>query len=147
MFDMAKARLIRIGLVPVDWLLAIIGPRYDLFAWFFRTTPPPVVSWLGRLRAVRAGDLAIRRVPAYREFIRSHHVTRADMTSLRLPPTDKRNYVDAFSIQDRCVGGALSFVDTSIDESSGSTGTPYNRNYPYQAAWTQVTHHPRREPS
>ena len=21
------------------------------------------------------------------------------------------------------------------------------RNYPYQAAWTQVTHHPRREPS
>ena len=22
-----------------------------------------------------------------------------------------------------------------------------NRNYPYQAAWTQVTHHPRREPS
>ena len=23
----------------------------------------------------------------------------------------------------------------------------FNRNYPYQAAWTQVTHHPRREPS
>ena len=22
-----------------------------------------------------------------------------------------------------------------------------DRNYPYQAAWTQVTHHPRREPS
>ena len=24
---------------------------------------------------------------------------------------------------------------------------PLSRNYPYQAAWTQVTHHPRREPS
>ena len=24
---------------------------------------------------------------------------------------------------------------------------PLTRNYPYQAAWTQVTHHPRREPS
>ena len=23
----------------------------------------------------------------------------------------------------------------------------FNRNHPYQAAWTQVTHHPRREPS
>ena len=27
------------------------------------------------------------------------------------------------------------------------TGARIHRNYPYQAAWTQVTHHPRREPS
>ena len=26
-------------------------------------------------------------------------------------------------------------------------GGALSRNYPYQAAWTQVTHHPRREPS
>ncbi len=126
MFHRAKARLIRIGLVPFDWVLAFIGPRYPLFEWFFRTTPPSVVAWLSRLRAIRASDMAIRRVPAYRDFIRSHRIPRTDLTGLRLPLTDKQNYVDAYSIQDRCVGGALSFVDTSIDESSGSTGTPYN---------------------
>ena len=27
------------------------------------------------------------------------------------------------------------------------TVTSLNRNYPYQAAWVQATHHPRREPS
>ena len=35
-------------------------------------------------------------------------------------------------------GGAAIFLDSERELS---------RNYPYQAAWTQVTHHPRREPS
>jgi phenylacetate-CoA ligase len=43
-----------------------------------------------------------------------------------LPETDKRSYVDRFGLLDRCVAGAVPFPGTTIDESSGSTGTPYN---------------------
>ena len=44
----------------------------------------------------------------------------------KLPETDKPSYVDRYGLLDRCVGGAVPFPGTTIDESSGSTGTPYN---------------------
>ena len=34
-----------------------------------------------------------------------------------------------------------------LDQDPVADITVLSRNYPYQAAWTQVTHHPRREPS
>ena len=37
--------------------------------------------------------------------------------------------------------------DLSCGRPSGSHNRRRTQNYPYQAAWTQVTHHPRREPS
>ena len=43
-----------------------------------------------------------------------------------LPETDKATYVDRWSLEDRCVGGRIPLRGTTIDESSGSTGTPYN---------------------
>ncbi len=33
------------------------------------------------------------------------------------------------------------------DTAISTVRTYLNRNYPYQAAWVQATHHPRREPS
>src|SRR4029450_1322828 len=43
-----------------------------------------------------------------------------------LPETDKKSYVDRYGLLERCVGGAVPYPGTTIDESSGSTGTPYN---------------------
>ena len=119
-------RTIRLVLVPVDVILSLVGPRYHLYFWVFRVVPPSVFEWLGRLRTIRASVHAIRKVPAYREFTKSHNVSAGDIAALRLPPTDKENYVKDFSIQERCINGRLPLVDTAIDESSGSTGTPYN---------------------
>jgi phenylacetate-CoA ligase len=45
---------------------------------------------------------------------------------VRLPVTDKTSYVKAFSTEDRCLDGRIPMVGTEIDESSGSSGTPYN---------------------
>ena len=118
--------LIRISLVPVDWILSIIGPQYTLFYWFFRIAPPALVAWVGRLRAIRAADHAIRRVPAYQDFASSLSVSNRDITALRVPPTDKQNYIDVFPIHRRCLGGSLPSAHTAIDESSGSSGNPYN---------------------
>ena len=47
-------------------------------------------------------------------------------SSTALPETDKASYVDRFGLVERCIGGAVPYAGTTIDESSGSTGTPYN---------------------
>lgn len=59
------------------------------------------------------------RVPAYCDFLEEH-------PGERIPETDKRSYVERFPIQERCVDGELPLRHTMIDESSGSTGTPFN---------------------
>jgi phenylacetate-CoA ligase len=85
---------------------------------------------MGRLRAERASHRAIRRVPAYRRFLEDagvHGEERLPFGILRsLPETDKRNYIDPYSLEERCIDGRFTFRGTMIDESSGSTGTPYN---------------------
>src|SRR5450759_3273311 len=82
------------------------------------------------LRAERAAWRAVRNVPAYRRFLRDAGVRGRSLFPLgimgRLPETDKRTYVDRFGLLDRCVGGSVPYAGTTIDESSGSTGTPYN---------------------
>ena len=85
---------------------------------------------MGRLRAERAAYRAIRRVPAYRRFLERaglHGEEHLPLGILKgLPETDKRNYIDPYSLEDRCIDGRFTFRGTMIDESSGSTGTPYN---------------------
>jgi phenylacetate-CoA ligase len=44
----------------------------------------------------------------------------------RVPVTDKETFVKRYPIEDRCWGGALPTRGVTIDESSGSTGTPTN---------------------
>ena len=118
--------IVRLILLPMDLVLRIIGPRYRLYFWFFGVAPPRILAWLGRLRAVRASDHAFRKVPAYREFLYYHNLYPTDISALRLPATDKGNYIGAFPPERRCVNGTIPFVGTAIDESSGSTGVPYN---------------------
>jgi phenylacetate-CoA ligase len=118
---------IRVGLLPFDLLLHVLGPNYRLFSWFFATAPPAFVARLARLRAVRAADHAVRNVPAYRAFLQSHNVDSVSaVMTLDLPTTDKQCYIDVFPPGTRCVGGTIPLIGTATDELSGSTGTPYN---------------------
>jgi phenylacetate-CoA ligase len=122
-----KFALLRAFLFPVDCLLRIIGPNYRLFYAFFAIAPPAFVAWLARLRTIRAVDHAVRRVPAYRAFLQSHTVDTDSATlTLALPPTDKASYVNLYTPETRCIDGVLPLHGTTIDESSGSTGAPYN---------------------
>ena len=43
-----------------------------------------------------------------------------------LPVTDKASYIRAYSTEERCLDGRIPLAGTQIDESSGSTGIPYN---------------------
>jgi len=130
----AGAWLIGLGrgawLFPLDVIFKTVGLRYGWLTQLFRRTPPRLLAGLGQLRAERASWRAAKRVPAYRDFLEQAAVDPDDLFPFgilgRLPETDKRNYIDRYGLMERCVGGGVPYPGTTIDESSGSTGTPYN---------------------
>lgn len=95
--------------------------RFETFLAFFQTLPPWFLDWAGRLRARAAFYRAARNVPAYAKFLAAN-----DKWNNQPPETDKENYIKCYSTEERCVGGTLPLSQVAIDESSGSTGTPYN---------------------
>ena len=121
-----KVRVLRVLIPPLEVMLRLGERRYGLFRRAMVGAPARLLAVLGELRAVHAADVARRRVPAYRRFADQLGVTDRDLARLQLPPTDKRGYVDRFGLLERCVDGRLPLAGLAIDESSGSTGTPYN---------------------
>jgi phenylacetate-CoA ligase len=117
-------------LLPLDVTFRTVGLRYGWLKALFERTPARILAGLGQLRAERAAWRAIRSVPAYRGFLQDAGVRGRSLFPLgilgRLPETDKRSYVDRFGMLERCVDGSVPYPGTTIDESSGSTGTPYN---------------------
>jgi phenylacetate-CoA ligase len=120
----------RVWLLPLDIAFKTIGVRFGWLKALFASAPPAFLVMLGQLRAERAAWLAIRRVPAYRQLLEESGVHAEELLPLNLlehlPETDKANYIDPYPIESRCVDGRFPFPGTMIDESSGSTGTPYN---------------------
>jgi phenylacetate-CoA ligase len=100
---------------------------------FLRTAAAPLgpLERLSPHAALRAAAHARQRVPAYRELLeksgwrdqpRLNPVERLRL----LPVTDKETYIKAYRTELRCLDGRIPPVGTQIDESSGSTGIPYN---------------------
>ena len=85
--------------------------------------------WMGRFARLHAWmtcQFAWLEVPAYREHLRR---TGWDFRWFRLaayPPTDKEGYVRAYSEEQRCRRGRLEIAGSVVDESSGSSGQPFN---------------------
>ena len=87
------------------------GPRLDAFA---------------HLHAYLMCAWAKKRVPAYGRFLAEHnHVFRL-LALDAFPETSKETYVTRYSFADRARDGKIPVVGTVIDESAGSSGTPYN---------------------
>ena len=82
---------------------------------------------------------ALRGVPAYADFVAmqgwplgsdgkvASRTARRDPAAwlATLPMTDKHTYIDRYCLAQRCRGGVVPTVDAELDESSGSSGTPY----------------------
>jgi hypothetical protein len=86
----------------------------------------PALGRFARLHAWMTCQFAWLEVPAYRAFLDR---SGWDFRWFRLdsyPPTDKQNYVRAFPEEQRCRGGELAVVGSVVDESSGSSGQPFN---------------------
>lgn len=104
---------------PCDWILKASCVTYATFLVMFRLLPPAYLSWASRVKARKAYYRALRRVPAYGQFVRTQG-------GPSIPETDKETYIKAYETDARCVDGSFFHGRTMIDESSGSTGTPYN---------------------
>ena len=86
----------------------------------------------GLAAAVLTAARARRRVPAYRSVTAGAAPWRAALAEGRLegylaalPVLDKRCYVDRHPVAERCTGGVIPGRGVEIDESSGSSGRPY----------------------
>ena len=117
-------------LLPLDIVFRTVGLRYGWLRALFSMAPPWLLASIGQLRAERAAWRAARGVPAYRSFLQGAGIDPDALFPLgilrKLPETDKRSYVDRFGMMERCVGGQVPYAGTTIDESSGSTGMPYD---------------------
>jgi phenylacetate-CoA ligase len=130
----ALAQALGIGrnawLLPLDATFRTVGLRYGWLKGLFDHAPAGPLAMTGRLRAERAAWRAVQRVPGYRAFLRDHKVAVEKLVPAgileKLPETDKKRYVDRYPLVERCLDGRIPFHGTTIDESSGSTGTPYN---------------------
>ncbi|MFI5311109.1 MAG: phenylacetate--CoA ligase family protein [Gemmatimonadales bacterium] len=113
----------------IDFLLALAVNQviklaclsFDTFLALFERLSPAVLERGGRVRARAAFFRALTNVPGYAEFVASSRAPAG-----RVPETDKESYILRFRTEERCVGGRLPRHGVSIDESSGSTGTPFD---------------------
>lgn len=86
---------------------------------------------IGAWHAWRAYEDAHQGVPAYKAFLAARgdpevpfHGWTPDLAVI--PATDKESYVKAYSIEERCHGGAIPPAGIMVDESSGTSGVPNN---------------------
>ena len=114
-------------LAIVDVVLRVLARRFGTMRWTLERTSPSISSSLSAARALRTAREAARRVPAYRDHLERHGIDPAQIRSLdELPEMDKASYIDPNPLPSRCLDGRLPLIGSTIDESSGSTGTPYN---------------------
>jgi phenylacetate-CoA ligase len=107
--------------------LKLMSLNYGAMKWMLETVPSSVTDRLSRERALETARHAARRVPAYRGRLEAAAVEPDRIGTFdELPETDKASYVDRWSLAERCLDGRIPLRGTTIDESSGSTGTPYN---------------------
>jgi phenylacetate-CoA ligase len=88
----------------------------------------PILSKFAYFNSCSMCDFASYNVPAYKKYLalKKSKVNYWDFDLLQYPETNKKDYIKAYSFADRCKFGVIPSTNTTIDESSGSTGKPYN---------------------
>lgn len=109
----------------------LIPPSEDAFHQFVST---PLDKLLAEHQTINPEDKVLamfhrcaEAVPAYQKYLDAHDVSLAEITSYSafrtLPLMNKADYMKAYSLPARCLGGNLSGSDR-VAVSSGSTGQP-----------------------
>lgn len=120
----------RASLLAADAARLAASRRYAVYLRSARH-PDGIPERLSAHAALRAARHARRRVPAYRDFLEAHGwrpepgLPAAEQLR-RLPETDKDGYIRRYRTEARCLDGRIPMAGTQIDESAGSSGTPYN---------------------
>ena len=124
--DRLSILLIRFMDIIQDGLLK----SYPIFAFIASRAPQKFGAQACCYRAFKEFLIAYKHVPAYKKFLDksgwSCRSTDANEIFRSLPTTDKPNYILPYSTEERCLNGKFLYKGVVIDESSGSTGIPYN---------------------
>ncbi|MDO5738997.1 MAG: phenylacetate--CoA ligase family protein [Ornithinimicrobium sp.] len=102
---------------------------YKVHPATWRFTATHYQPWMGdfaRWHAWMTCQLASLNVPAYRAHLAEHDWRFRWWDLDNYPPTDKESYVKRHTEAQRSRRGVLELRGTIVDESSGSSGTPYN---------------------
>lgn len=91
----------------------------------------PETYWIqrGEKRALALFHAMASRVPAYKDFLKKHHINPSTIKTIHdfscLPTIDKNNYLRAYPLEALCWGGKLKEQSWTISATSGSTGEPF----------------------
>ncbi|MEK7576063.1 MAG: hypothetical protein AAB482_00030 [Patescibacteria group bacterium] len=103
--------------------------KFDIRTLEHLLTTKPESFWLqeGEWRALKLFHQAAIRVPAYKDFLARHKIRPNSICTIKdftqVPPTDKKNYINAYPLEKRCWDGNLSRLNL-LAISSGTTGEP-----------------------
>jgi phenylacetate-CoA ligase len=123
-----------------NWLYISIVATLDRIIWTIDVGPsvhkfflaPQVGNFrvfLGKIRAVRVYRYALKRVPAYKDFMdkQEYHGPRIAARGAQLrdiPEMDKTSYIKKYYLTKKLTDGILPKSGVMLDESSGSSGKP-----------------------
>ncbi|MFH1440847.1 MAG: phenylacetate--CoA ligase family protein [Candidatus Omnitrophota bacterium] len=114
----------------IDIVQGGILKSYAIFAFIVSHAPQKYGAQACCYRAFKEFLIAYKYVPAYKDFLARSgwccELTDSNEVFKSLPVTDKANYILPFSTEDRCLNKKFLYEGVVIDESSGSTGIPYN---------------------
>jgi phenylacetate-CoA ligase len=85
--------------------------------------------FLGKVRAVRVYRYALRRTPAYKDYMskqtyRGPRITARQASLGDVPEIDKASYIKQYYLTEKLTDGVLPKKGVMLDESSGSSGKP-----------------------
>jgi len=86
----------------------------------------PFLDRFAHLHAYLMCAWARKRVPAYAEFLAENGHTLRLLDLMSFPETTKENYVRRYGFAARCPDGRIPVAGTIVDESAGSSGTPFD---------------------
>ncbi|GIF22465.1 phenylacetate-CoA ligase [Actinoplanes tereljensis] len=117
--------LLRFASTALSWIYGLY--RVHPVAWrVMARNYRPWMAGFGRVHAWMTCQFAAIDVPAYGDFLRRNDWRFRWFDLSCYPPTDKVSYVAAYPEEQRCWGGRLAIAGSVVDESSGSSGRPYN---------------------
>lgn len=124
----ARERWRRVRLQAYSWLLTGVYRTASLHPAIWRAVARgyhPVFDRIASMHARVACRFAAVDVPAYRHFLTPQR-SAGPRRLADFPETSKQNYAGVYDEASRCQEGKLHRPGVVVDESSGSTGKPYN---------------------
>jgi len=124
-FDFLYVAIVAI-LDRVIWTIDV-GPSVHKF--FLAPQVGNFRVFLGKVRAVRLYRRAVKRVPAYRDYMSKQkyqgpRITLRHATLGDVPEIDKASYIKRYFLTEKLNDGVLPKSGVMLDESSGSSGKP-----------------------